>query len=188
MGALMVRHLAVVVLGLVLGVFAVQPVRADAAVKALADAMDRNPERVLTMAEDVIAGYGGPGGLTPQDIADYIALERAAARAAAMRKLLAADLDNDGTLQRQELAVGLRAASADQRGRMERQFKSADIDGNDSLDAAEIRAEGQVAALKALSETEAEVLAALISLDADGDGALRAPEVQAAVRRPKDDG
>ena len=184
----MVRRLAVVFFGLCLGGLAVQPLQAEGAEQALADAMDRNPERVLTMAEDVIAGYGGPAGLTAEDIADYIALERAAARATAMRKLLGADLDNDGTVRRAELAVVLRASSADQRGRMERQFKTADIDGNDTLDAAEIRAEGQVAALKALSETEAELLAALISLDADGDGALRTQEVQAAVLRLKDDG
>lgn len=179
----MMIRLTAVILGLV----TVQPVSAQGD-EALAEAMERNPDRLLTMAEDVIAGYGGPDGLTAAGIADYIALERAAARAAAMRKLLALDLDNDGSVSRSELAVVVRAASADERGRLERQFKAADIDANDSLDAAEIRAEGQIAALKALSDAEAGVLAALMTLDANANGALLAEEVQAAVLRFKDGG
>jgi len=180
----MMVRLAAVVLGLSL----VQPALAQGADQALAEAMERNPDRVLTMAEDVIAGYGGPDGLKAEGISDYIALERAAARAGAMRKLLALDLDNDGVVGRDELSVVVRAASAEQRGRMERQFKTADIDVSDSLDAAEIRAEGQMAALKALSEAEAEVLVALMTLDANEDGGLLAEEVQAAVLRFKDGG
>lgn len=163
-----------------------QPVWAQS--EALVEAMERNADRVLTMAEDVIAGYGGPEGLKAEGIVDYIALERAAARAGAMRKLIALDLNNDGLVGRNELAVMVRAASADERGRMERQFKAADIDASDSLDPAEIRADGQMAALKALSDADAEVLVALMTLDANADGVLLTEEVQAAVLRFKDGG
>jgi len=156
--------------------------------EVLADALDRNPDRVLTLAQDVIAGFGGAEGLTAEGIADYIALERAAARASAMRKLIATDLDNDGMVSRDELGVATRAASADQRGRMLRQFTAADLDGSGQLDAAEIRAEGQVAALKALTEAEADLLGALLRLDGDGNGALRLDEVETALLRLKDDG
>ncbi|OYX27361.1 MAG: hypothetical protein B7Z10_00495 [Rhodobacterales bacterium 32-66-7] len=163
-----------------------EPGWGQAADEALAEAMERNPDRLLTLAEDVIAGYGGPEGLTAVGIADYIALERAAARAGAMRKLLALDLDNDGSVARAELAVAVRAESADGRGKLERQFKAADFDVSDTLDPAEIRAEGQLAALKALSDAEADVLVALMGLDANADGTLRVEEVQAAVLRFKE--
>ena len=49
----------------------------------LAEAMRKDPARFQAMAEDVIAGYGGPSGLTPAGIEDHVTLERAAARASA---------------------------------------------------------------------------------------------------------
>ncbi len=70
-----------------------QSVRADTAAP-LADAMRKDPDWFRTMAEGVIAGFGGPTGLPPAGIEDHIILPRAAARAGAMRRLLAMDLDN----------------------------------------------------------------------------------------------
>lgn len=150
---------------------------------ALAEAMSRNPDRFEARVIDLIAGFGGPQGLRPEDIETHILLERAGARAGAMRRFLAMDLDADGTVTRDELAASQRAASAQGRGRMERQFASADTDGNAKVDAGEIVASGTAAGLAALGAEEADLLRALMQLDADGDGVLAAAEVSAAVAR-----
>ncbi len=150
---------------------------------ALADAMARNPERFEARAIDLIAGFGGPDGLRIAGIETHIALERAGARASSLRRFLAMDLDADGTVTRDELAVSQRAASAGGRGRMERQFAAADADRNATVDPAELAATGAAAAQAALGEDEAGLLRAMLRLDADGDGALTASEVSAAVAR-----
>lgn len=146
-------------------------------------AMGEDPDRFAEMVIDLIAGFGVAGNLRAEGIEEHIALERAAARASALRRFLAMDLDGDGTVDRAELAVSQRAASASMRGKLERQFKAADRDGSDRIDAGELRAEGQAAALRALGEAEAEALRALITLDADGDGALQIDEVRLATAR-----
>jgi hypothetical protein len=174
----MVRIAAAMVLGLVLWAGG-----ARAEGSALDQAIARNPERFQARALDLIAGFGGAGGLTSQGIEEHIALERAAARAAALRRIWAMDLDADGAVARDELAVAQRAASAAARGRMERQFVAADGNGDARIDAAEIASEGQAAALRALGEDEADLLRALLALDADGDDALAADELRAAVLR-----
>lgn len=150
---------------------------------ALAKAMSRNPERFEARVIDLIAGFGGPDGLTVEGIETHIALERAGARASALRRFLAMDLDADGSVALAELAVSTGAASAQGRGRMERQFAAADADGNGTVDAAEIAAAGTAAGLAALDEGEADLLRAVIRLDADGNGVLQADEVSAAVAR-----
>jgi EF hand len=91
------------------------------------------------------------------------------------------DLNADGTLDGDELAVSQGAVSATARGRMERQFRAADTNGDARVDAAEQAAEGQAAALRAVSEDEAQLLRSLVRLDADGDGALTQKEVEAAL-------
>ena len=146
-------------------------------------AMGEDPDRFAEMVIDLIAGFGVAESLRAEGIEEHIALERAAARASALRRFLAMDLDGDGSVDRAELGVSQRAASASMRGKLERQFKAADGDGSDRIDAEELRAEGQAAALRALGEAEAEVLRALITLDADGDGALQAGEVRLATAR-----
>lgn len=155
---------------------------------ALMEAMSRNPDRFATRAIDLIAGFGGPEGISPKEIEAHIALERAGARASALRRFLAMDLDADGEVTRDELTVSQQAASAQGRGRMERLFTQADADGNATLDAAEITAVGTAAGLQALSEAEAEMLRALMRLDADGNGLLATSEVAAAVARLDDAG
>ncbi len=156
---------------------------AQAEEDALAEAMSRNPDRFEARAIDLIAGFGGPEGLRADDIETHIALERAGARASALRRFLAMDLDADGGVTRPELAVSQRAASAQGRGRMERQFASADADENSTVDAGEMAAFGTAAGLQALGEAEADLLRSLMQLDADGNGALTAAEVAAAVAR-----
>jgi hypothetical protein len=149
----------------------------------LAEAMARNPDRFEAKAIDLIAGFGDADGLRPAGIETYIALERAGARAANLRRFLAMDLDADGTVSRDELAVSQHAASAAGRGRMERQFAAADADGSGTVDGAEMAASGAAAASADLSEAEADLLRALMRLDADKDGALTVAEVSAAVAR-----
>lgn len=144
----------------------------------------KDPDGFLTRMTDLIAGFGGPAGLTVSGIEDHIALERAAARASALRRIIAMDLDADGSLDRAELAVSQRAASASARGRLERQFIASDADGDGRVSAAEIAAEGRKAGLRALGEDEAAALRALLALDRDGNAALTRDEVAAAVVLP----
>lgn len=147
----------------------------------LAEAMARDPERFLERAVDLIAGFGAADGLRAEGIEAHIALERAGARASALRRFQAMDLNVDGVVDRAELAVSRQAASATARGRLERQFQAADANGDGKADAQEIAAVAQGAALRALGGDEAEVLRALLRLDANGDGALVAGEVEQAL-------
>jgi Ca2+-binding EF-hand superfamily protein len=130
---------------------------------------------------DLVAGFGGPDGLTRDGVADHVALERAGARATAMRRLHAMDLDGDGAVLREEMQVAQRAASAASRGRMEREFLAADADGDGAISASEIAADGKAAGLRRLGQEEEDMLLSLLTLDADGDGALAADELRAAM-------
>ena len=174
----MVRIMAALALAML---FAAQGAFAKDGRDPLAEAMEKDPERLVARLVDLVAGFGGPSGLTAEGIEEHIALERAAARASALRRLWAMDLDADGTVLRAELAVVQRAASARARGRMERQFAAADLNRDGALDGAEMAAEGQAAAL---DEGEAALLRASLRLDGDKDGALTADEVRAALARP----
>lgn len=148
----------------------------------LQTAMQKDPERFAGRVTDLIAGFGGPEGLTLAGIDEHIALERAGARASTLRRFLAMDLDADGTVDRAELQVSQRAGNADARGRMERQFLAADADGDGRADAAELADQGRLAGLRAISDDEAGFLRGLMVLDADGNGALTGAEVAKAVR------
>ena len=150
---------------------------------ALDKAMQKDPGRFSDRVTDLIVGFGGPDGLRAAGIEEHIALERAGGRAAALRRLLAMDLDADGALDRRELSVSQRAANAATRGRMERQFAAADANADGLIDAGEMQADGQVAALRSLGEAEAGMLRALMTLDADGDGALTVAELDLALAR-----
>jgi Ca2+-binding EF-hand superfamily protein len=156
-----------------------QTVTADGS--ALDGAMGRDPDRFAARITDLIAGFGGPEGLTAAGIEEHILLERAAARASALRRMLAMDLDADGMLDGAELAVTQRAASASGRGRLDRQFRAADLDGDGRVDAEELAADARAAGLRALSEEEAAMLRALLTLDRDGNSALSVDEIEAAA-------
>lgn len=167
---------ALTIMGLV-----ILPLAASAQETALDKAMRKDPDRFAGQVVELIAGFGGMQGLTLAGIEEHVALERAGARAATVRRFLALDLDADGLVDRQELSITQRAANAEARGRLERQFRAADADANDRIDAAELAEQGRLAGLRALGEDEAVYLRALLSLDADGDGALTAAEVDRAV-------
>lgn len=160
------------------------PLAALAEETALQKAMQKDPERFASRVVDLIAGFGGPEGLRLDGIEDHIVLERAAARASALRRFHAMDLGFDGSIDRAELQVSQRAANAEGRGRLERQFRAADADADGRVDPAELAEQGRIAALRALGEEEADFLRGLMALDADGDGALTAAEVDRAVAGP----
>ena len=161
----------------------VEGARAQGVETPLETAMQRNPDRFEATMLDLVAGFGGPQGLTRDGIEEHVALERASARASAMRRLMAMDLNADGDVEREEMIVAQRAASAGTRGRMERQFAAADADGDGRVTASEIAADGNAASLRALGEDEEALLLSILTLDSDGDGALSAGELRAAVAR-----
>ncbi|WP_295073729.1 hypothetical protein [Tabrizicola sp.] len=167
---------ALVIAGLVMW-----PLAAMAEETALDKTMRKDPDRFAGQVTDLIAGFGGPEGLTLAGIEEHIALERAGARAATLRRFFAMDLDADGTVDRAELQTSQRAANANARGRLERQFRAADADGNGRADAAELAEQGRIAGLRGLGEDEAGFLRALMTLDSDGNGALTGAEVAQAV-------
>lgn len=160
-----------------------QAAPAQEAEDPLAAALSRNPDRLAARLVDLVAGFGGPTGLTLAGIEEHIALDRAAARATAMRRLLAMDLDGDGAVAAAELAVVQRAAGAEARGRLARQFAAADGDGDGAVDRGEITAAGRAEGLRVLDEGEADLLRAVLRLDADGDGAVTAAEVSEGIAR-----
>jgi len=181
----MVKIVAAVMLGLML---LAQGLSAQEASDPLEEAMAKNPGRFGAQMIDLVAGFGGPDGLRMAGIEEHIALERAGARASAMRRFLAMDLDADGDVLREELVTTQRAASAASRGRMERQFLAADLDSDGAVTLDEIAADGQAAALRALGEAEADLLRAVLRLDADGNGAVTAAEIATAVERAESAG
>jgi Ca2+-binding EF-hand superfamily protein len=180
----MVRIVAAVAVLLVLWA---QGALSQAVEKPLDRAMQANPVRFEARMLDLVAGFGGPEGLTREGIEEHVALERAAARATSMRRLMTMDLNADGEVQRNELQVVQQAASAGARGRMERQFAAADANGDGKVSAAEVAADGKAAALAALGEDEEEMLLSVLTLDADGDRALSAAELRAAMDRMEGD-
>ena len=149
--------------------------------EALVAMMRDDPAGFLDGMTDVVAGFGGADGLSGDELEEYLALERARARASALRQVLAMDLDNDGALTRAELAVSQRAASARQRGTLQRRFDAADRDEDGRLTPGELRADADAAGFRAMSEPQAAALRATLGFDADGDGRLTMAEVKAAI-------
>jgi hypothetical protein len=179
----MVRLVAAVA---VLVLLWVEGARAQALETPLETAIGRNPDRFEATMLDLVAGFGGPEGLTREGIEEHVALERASARASAMRRLAAMDLNADGDVEREEMFVAQRAASAGARGRMARQFAAADADGDGRVTAAESAADARAEAMRALGEEEEAMLLSILTLDANGDDALGAEELRAAVARMAD--
>ena len=149
--------------------------------EALTTLMRDDPAWFVDVMTDVVAGYGGDDGLSADEVDEYVALERAAARASALRQFLAMDLDNDGALTRPELAISQRATSARQRGILQRRFDAADRDQDGRLSPTELRADAEAAGLRAMTEPEAAALRATLVFDADGDARLSIAEVKAAL-------
>lgn len=163
----------------------VWPLMALAGPEALPEAVKkrilRAPQAYVDQMTRLVAGFGGPAGLTAEGIATHVAVERAYARADALRDLLAADLDNDGAVTRAEAERLMQVLSARGRGGFLLSFTAADGDGDGRADPAELRQMAEAAGLARLGAREAEALQAVLAFDADRDGAVSLPELRAGV-------
>lgn len=140
-----------------------------------------DPGKFMEDVQALILGYGQDGAISAAALGNYIALERAGARAAAVRVLLAADLDGDGTVARDEVSFAAAAASARSRARLWGLFARADADADGLVIPDEVAASAAAAALKGFSEAKAQAVRALLAFDKDGDGLVTLEEVAAGV-------
>ncbi|MEH7829739.1 hypothetical protein [Gemmobacter denitrificans] len=139
------------------------------------------PDRWLAEMTRLVAGFGGPAGLTSEGIDRHVAVERAAARANALRDLLSADLDGDGAVSAEEGQEMNLVLSARGRGAWALRQAAADQDGNGTLVGAEIVGFAQAQALDRFSDRRADGLRAVLAFDADGDGAVSIAELLKGV-------
>ncbi len=179
------------ILGLIVAIWSAVP--AGAGGPALAPGVLRlfqeDSDALRELCEEVIAGYGGPGGLETDGIEAAIGLQRAEARAIWLHRFWTMDLEGDGHIAAAELEVALRAASAGSRARMVRAFEKADLDRDGDVSAKELAAGAAAAGLRRLPEEKATVLRALPAFDADGNGLVSRDEFRrAAAAMPQDDG
>lgn len=143
--------------------------------------MRDRPEAFVEEAAGLILGYGGPRGLSAQDIETAIAAERARLRAREMRRLLEADLNDDLAVTRGELDVLLGAASATMRGRLLVWHRAADTDRDGTATWEELRRHANKVALAGMSDEAMDVMRAMITFDLDGDGRVVLDEVLEAM-------
>jgi Ca2+-binding EF-hand superfamily protein len=148
---------------------------------ALQKRITGDPETYLEQAAAVIMGYGREGAISAAELQNYIALERAGARASALRSLLAMDLDADGTLTEEEVAFAAAAASGRTRGRLWAMFLEADAGGDGRVTGPEMAVLAAAAGMKGFSEGKAEGVLALLAFDRNGDGRVSLAEVTAGV-------
>jgi hypothetical protein len=134
-------------------------------------------------AAEVIRGYGGPDGLAAPDIANYVALMRADARASALSPLIRADLVAGSGVNAEEAQVYQDSLSAKARARFWQQFESADLDLDGRMSGAEITAAGEMAAWNALDNADEAALIGLLALDSDGNGAVNLDELRSGLAR-----
>jgi EF hand len=145
--------------------------------------MREAPEAFLTDAADMILGFGRDGGINRAGIEDFIAMDRAKARAGVMGQLMAGDLDGDGAASAAEVTVLVGTLAADRRGRAALGFAAADTDGDGAVTAAEMTAEVAMAGANAVSPAKVAALLAMMTLDLDKDGTLTLDEAREAVKR-----
>lgn len=141
----------------------------------------RAPQEYVEQMTRLVAGFGGPAGLTAEGIATHVAVERAYARADALRDLLAADLDNDGAVTLAEAERLMQVLSARGRGGFLLAFTAADADADGRADPAELRQAAALAGETRLGAREEAGLQAVLAFDANGDGAVSLPELRAGV-------
>ena len=140
-----------------------------------------DPGKFMDDVQALILGYGQDGAISGAALANYIALERAGARASAVRALLAMDLDGDGAVALDEMSFAAAAASAPSRARLWALFGKADADGDAAVSPKENATHAAAVALKGFSEARAQAVRALLAFDKDGDGLVTLDEVAAGV-------
>ncbi|WP_147103830.1 hypothetical protein [Tateyamaria sp. syn59] len=149
---------------------------------ATLDRMRDRPDRFVQEAAGLILGYGGPLGLSAEDVETAIDAERARLRAREMRRLLEADLNNDLNVTRAELDVLVRAASATMRGRLLVWHRAADADGNGTVRWAELRSFAVKRADADMSESAVAAMRGMMTFDLNGDDRVLLDEVLQAMQ------
>ena len=150
--------------------------------EALAKRLRRAPDDFVADAASLILGYGQNGGIDRAGIAQFVAVERARARAGALRRMWEADLNADGAVTTGELGVLVAAAEARYRGRMMLTHEAADGDADGTVTAVEMLAKANVMALDQFSAADEERMMAMLYLDLDADGTLTLDEVREVAR------
>ncbi len=146
----------------------------------MAERIRAQPDRFLETGAALIFGFGAEGRFDAAAGRQVLALDRARLRQRELRLLLLADLDDDGAVTAAELAVLMRAEGAGPRGRLALAFARGDADGDGVVGPAELMAEARrVADLE--SRAMAEMVAAVLACDLDGDGSLDLAELRRAV-------
>lgn len=161
--------------------FLALPLRADPVPPAVLDAVRKDPEPFLTLATNLIRGFGHDGRIEATGIDHFVALERAAGRAAALRRLQLADLDFDGAVTKEEMEVLAASTAAKSRGRLWAMFEAADTDSTGWVEAGELMAFGKAEAVKAFSAGDEAMARAVLMFDSDADGAVTLEEVRTAL-------
>lgn len=178
--------LAFVLLAPTLSLAQSAPVPPDDLGAALQKRMLRAPDAFLSDAAQLILGYGTEGAIDQAGIDKAIAVSQAGVRAREWRRLMLADLDGDGSAAPEEIAVLVQAASAASRGRLTLLFEGADTDRDGTVTRAEMEAAAQAAVQRSPRPGREAMLAAMLTLDGDGDGRLTLEEVRAALAKAKE--
>lgn len=156
------------------------PLAAQDLSEAALQRLRSDPAPFLQLAASVITSQGEGGTVGLAGIDRFVAMERAMARASALR-LQMADGDLDGSVTSDEMTARLAALAQAQNARLWGQFQAADGNGDGVLSAAELSAFGHAQALGAFSEMDEALVRMVLQFDADGDGQVSLPEVQAGV-------
>lgn len=150
--------------------------------QALAKRLQRAPDAFVEDAASLILGYGRDGGIDRDGIAQFVAVERARARAGALRWMWEADLNADGAVTGAELGVLVAAAEARYRGRMMLTHEAADGDADGTVSSQEMIAKANVMALDQYSAADEERVLGMLYLDLNADGRLTLDEVREVAR------
>lgn len=164
-------------------VLILMPVVAGAQVlpESLAAQVARDPDAYLDDLAVLISGYGKNGAIDGQGLQNFVAMERADARAMALRRLQGADLDGDGAILGDEMRIKAAASAAAARGRLILYFGKADLDRDDKVSANEVQAYANMVALQSISEEKAAKVYAVLGFDQDGDGWVTLAEAKALI-------
>lgn len=139
--------------------------------------LENTPEIFMEHMAGLILGYGGPQGLDNAGVANYLAVNRAYIRAREMRRFLVADLNNDGKVTLAEMNILIQTENARARGRLLVGFYAADANSDGAVDMTESRAFAETRAAGSITQNDANLLEALVSLDLNGDGFLALDEI-----------
>lgn len=139
--------------------------------------LEAAPDVFMEQMAGLILGYGGAEGLNGTGIANYLAVNKAYIRAREMRRFLVADLNNDAQVTLDEMNILIQTENARSRGRLLVGFYKADTDGNDTVSMGEVRSFAEARASGAITQNDASLLEALVTLDLNGDGYVSLDEI-----------